>query len=94
MDGQTGIQGSIVDILQAMQDAKFVQFNGDMFVTGYACLPEDAVDADDIVLEASSADSEFELTLDDVREADQIGPGVYRLRSGAVICFLNSATVH
>ena len=83
-----------MDILQAMQDAKFVQFNGHMFVTGYACLPDDSLVADDIVLEASSADSEFELTLDDVREADQIGPGVYRLRSGAVICFLNSATVH
>ena len=78
-----------------MQDAKFVQFNGDMFVTGYACLrDEDSLVADDIVLEASSADSEFELTLDDVREADQIGPGVYRLKSGSVICFLNSATVH
>jgi hypothetical protein len=85
---------TIVDILQAMQDAKFVQFNGRMFVTGYACLPDDSLVPDDIVLEATSADSEFELTLDEVQDADQIGPGVYRLRSGAVICFLNSATVH
>ena len=83
-----------MDILQAMQDAKFVQVNGHMFVTGYACLPDDSLVADDIVLEASSADSEIELTFDDVREADQIGPGVSRLRSGAIICFLNSATVH
>ena len=50
--------------------------------------------ADDVVLEASSDDTEFELTLDDVRGADQIGPGVYRLRSGAVISFLASATLH
>lgn len=83
-----------MDILQAMQDAKFVQVDGRMFVTGYACLPDDTLVGDDIVLEATSADSEFELTFDDVREADQIGPGVYRLRSGAIICFLNSATVH
>ena len=83
-----------MDILQAMQDAQFVQVNGHMFVTGYACLPDDSLVADDIVLEASSADSEIVLTLDDVREADQIGPGVYRLRSGAIICFLNSATIH
>ena len=83
-----------MDILQAMQDAKFVQVNGRMFVTGYACLPDDSLVADDIVLEASSVDSEFELTFDDVRDADQVGPGVYRLRSGAVICFLNSPTIH
>ena len=93
-DGREIKGNSLVDILQAMQNAKFVQFNGHMFVTGYACLPDDPLVADDIVLEASSADSEFELTFDDVREADQIGPGVYRLRSGAVICFLDSATVH
>ena len=91
---QTGIKETIVDILQAMQDAKFVQMDGQMFVTGYACLPDDTLVADDIVLEASSNDAEIELTLGDVQEADQIGHGVYRLRSGAIICFLNSATVH
>jgi hypothetical protein len=83
-----------VDILQAMQDTKFVQVNGRMFVTGYLCLPDDSLVGDDIVLEAMSDDSEFELTLNEVRDADQIGPGVYRLKSGAVLCFLNSATVH
>ena len=30
-----------MDILQAMQDAKFVQVNGHMFVTGYLCMPDD-----------------------------------------------------
>ena len=83
-----------MDILQAMQDSKFVQVNGRMFVTGYLCLPDDSLVGDDIVLEATSDDSEFELTLDEVRNADQIGPGVYRLKSGSVLCFLNSATVH
>jgi hypothetical protein len=91
---QTGAKENVVDILQAMQDAKFVQMDGRMFVTGYACLPDDTLVGDDIVLEATSDDEEIELTFDDVQEADQIGPGVYRLRSGAVICFLNSATVH
>ena len=83
-----------MDILQAMQDAKFVQVNGRMFVTGYLCLPDESLVADDIVLEATSDDTEFELTLDEVRGADQIGPGAYRLKSGSVLCFLNSATVH
>jgi len=92
--GRTGAKDNVVDILQAMQDAKFVQLNGRMFVTGYACLPDDTLVGDDIVLEATSEDEEIELTFDDVQEADQIGPGVYRLRSGTVICFLDSATVH
>ena len=83
-----------MDILQAMQDAKFVQVNGRMFVTGYLCLPDDSLVDDDIVLEATSDDSEYELTFNEVRGADQIGPGVFRLKSGAVICFLNYATVH
>jgi len=83
-----------VDILLAMQDAKFIQLDGQMFVTGYACLPDDTLHGDDIVLEASSAEEELELTFDEVKQADQIGPGVYRLRSGSVICFLDSATVH
>ena len=83
-----------MDILQAMQDAKFVQVNGRMFVTGYLCLPDDTLVGDDIVLEATSDDSDFELTLNEVRDADQIGPGVYRLKSGSVVCFLISATIH
>ena len=83
-----------MDILQAIQDAKFIQVNGQMFVTGYLCLPDDTLVGDDIVLEATSDDSDFELTLNEVRDADQIGPGVYRLASGAVVLFLNSATIH
>ena len=83
-----------MDIIEAMQDSKYVQFDGHVFLTNYACLPDDVLVGDDIVLEGTSADSEFELTLDDVREAAQIGPGEYRLRSGSVICFLESATVH
>lgn len=77
-----------------MQEAKFVQVNGQMFVTGYLCLPDEVLVGDDIVLEATSEDTEYELTFDEVRDADQIGPGVYRLKSGAVLCFLGSATVH
>jgi len=77
-----------------MQDAKFVQVNGRMFVTGYLCLPDESLVGDDIVLEATSDDSEYELTLNEVKDADQIGPGVYRLQSGAILCFLISATVH
>ena len=83
-----------MDILQAMQDAKYVQIDGEIFATGYLCLPDDALKADDIVLEASAGDSEFELTMDDVRDANQLEPGVFRLRSGSVVSFLTPPTIH
>ena len=84
-----------MDILYAMQDARFVEINGRIFVTGYHCLPDEGrLVADDIVLEASAEGCEIELTLAEVRDADEIGEGAYRLRSGAVVCFFPRATLH
>ena len=83
-----------MDILHAMSDAKFVNVNGRMFVTGYACDPDDFLMDDDIVLDASSEEAELDFTFDDVRDAEELGPGAYRLRSGAVLCFLSPPTVH
>ena len=83
-----------MDILHAMQDAKFVQVNGLMFVAAYSCDPDDFLVDDDIVLEASSAESSLDFTFDDFRDAEQLGPGAYRLRSGAVLCFLSPPTLH
>ena len=84
-----------MNILYAMQDAGFVEINGRTFVAGYHCLPDDAgLVADDIVLEASSEGYEIELTLAEVRDADNIGPGAYLLRSGAVVCFFPRSTLH
>ena len=36
----------------------------------------------------------LELTFYDVRDALEIAPGAYRLRSGEVLCFLNPPTYH
>ena len=83
-----------MNILLAMQDAKYVQINGQMFVAGYSCDPDDALVADDIVLEVSADDGELELTLDDVQDAVEMGPGVYRLRSGVVLYFIRLPTIH
>ena len=83
-----------MNILIAIQDAKFVQVNGRTFVAGYSCDPDDSLVADDIVLEASAADAVLELTFDDVRDAVEMGPGAYRLRSGAVLCFFRPPTIH
>jgi hypothetical protein len=83
-----------MDILRAMHDAKFVQVNGQTFVTGYSRDPEDLLVADDIVLEASSDGSELALTLDEVHDAEALGHGAYRLRSGAVLCFITPPILH
>ena len=83
-----------MDILQAMQDAKYVQIDGVIFATGYLCPPDDALKADDIVLEASAGDNELELTLDEVCDANQLEPGVFRLKSGSVVAFLTPPTIH
>ena len=83
-----------MNILFAMQDAKFVQINGQMFIAGYSCDPDGALVGDDIVLEASAAEGDLELTLDDVRDAIEMEPGSYLLRSGIVLCFLRPPTIH
>lgn len=83
-----------MDILHAMQDAKYIQVDGRLFATGYLCLPDDALVADDIVLEATSGDSDLELTFDEIRDANELGPGVFRLRSGSVVAFLTPPTIH
>jgi len=83
-----------VNILLAMQDAKFVQINGQMFVAGYSCDPDDTLVADDIVLEISAAEGELELTFDDIQDAVELAPDVYRLRSGVVVYFLRPPTIH
>ena len=83
-----------MDILFAMQDAKFVQINGRLFLSQYTCDPDHMLRDDDIVLEVAAEDGEMELTLDDMRDAQQIGSGAYQLRSGTVVCFLNQPTVH
>jgi hypothetical protein len=83
-----------VNILLAMQDAKFVQINGRMFVAGYSCDPDGALVADDIVLEASAADGELELTSTRYADAVELEPDAYRLRSGLVLHFLRPPTIH
>ena len=83
-----------MNILYAMQDARFVQVDRQMFVAGYSCDPDDALVADDVVLEASTADTELELTYADIQDAVQVAPGAYRLRSGTVLYFFGQPTIH
>jgi len=79
---------------QAMHDADFVLVNGVMFVTEYLRVPDDDTVAEDVVLEAKRGEDEIALTREDMDSAEFLGDGVYRLKSGAMLRFLQSATVH
>ncbi|MDQ6621034.1 MAG: hypothetical protein M3Z31_15300 [Pseudomonadota bacterium] len=77
-----------------MHDADFVLVNGVVFVTEYLRVPDEDTVADDVILEAKRGEDEIALTRDDMDSAEFLGDGVYRLKSGAMLRFLTSATVH
>lgn len=83
-----------MNILNAMHDAKFVRFNNQILETQYSPDPDGTLVDDDIVLEASAGEGSLELTLQDVRDAVELAPGAYQLRSGEVLLFLNPPTIH
>jgi hypothetical protein len=78
---------------QAMHDADFVLVNGMVFVTEYLRVPDEDTLADDVILEAKRGEDEIELTRDDIDTAESLGDGAYRLKSGAMLRFLTSATI-
>ena len=84
----------MLNAAQAMHDADFVLVNGVVFVTEYLRVPDEDTVADDVILEAKRGEDEIELTRDDIDNAEFLGDGVYRLKSGAMLRFLTSATVH
>jgi hypothetical protein len=81
-----------VDALE--QGAEYVWIDGVVFTTEYARVPDEDTVGDDVVLEAKRGDDEVEFTLDDIDDAEHVGEGVYRLKSGALLRFLSSATIH
>jgi hypothetical protein len=86
--------GSRVRFGTAMPDAEYVMIDGVIFVTEYLRVPDRDTVADDIVLEARNGESEVSLTREDVDGAQHLGEGVYRLKSGAQLRLLSSATIH
>ena len=83
-----------MNILNAMHDAKFVRFNNQILETQYSPDPDGTLVDDDIVLEASADEGSLELTLEEVRDAVELAPGAYQLRSGETLLFLNPPTIH
>lgn len=78
----------------AMDDSDFVLVDGVMFETEYLRVPDQDTDAEDIVLEARNGDTEIAFTRQDIDGAQHLGEGVYRLKSGAQLRFLSTATIH
>jgi hypothetical protein len=77
-----------------MDNADFVLIDGVVFETEYLRVPDEDTVADDVVLEAKRGDTEIALTRAEIDDAEHVGEGVFRLKSGAHLRFLSSATIH
>jgi hypothetical protein len=85
---------AIHSLAESLDRADFVLWNGEVFATEYARVPDEDTRAEDVVLEARHGDSELSLTLADIDEAEALGEGVYRLKSGELLRLLSHVTVH
>ena len=81
-------------LTEAMHGADFVQINGIVFITEYLRVPDDSTVADDVVMELRLGNTELEFTWSELDEAAYVGEGTYRLKSGVLLRFLTSATIH
>lgn len=81
-------------LVRAMDSADFVLIDGVIFESAYLGAPDDVTAADDIVLEARHGDTEVAFTRAEMDGAEQLGEGIFRLKSGALLRFLSTATVH
>jgi hypothetical protein len=81
-------------LAEALDRADFVLWNGEVFATEYARVPDEDTREDDVVLEARRGDDELSLTLGDIDDAEALGEGVFRLKGGELLRLLSQATVH
>jgi hypothetical protein len=84
----------LTNLIDTMDNADFVLIDGVVFETEYLRVPDEYTVADDVVLEAKRGETEIALTRGELDEAEHVGEGVYRLRNGAHLRFLTSATIH
>jgi len=83
-----------IPLLEAMRGADFVQVNGVIFETGYLRVPDELTVADDVVMELKLGETEVTFVREDLDDAEYVGDGAYRLKSGALLRFLANATIH
>jgi hypothetical protein len=84
----------VTHLIDMMDNADFVLIDGVVFETEYLRVPDEDTVADDVVLEAKRGDTEIELTRAELDDAEHVGEGVFRLKSGAHLRFLSGATLH
>jgi hypothetical protein len=85
---------TIATLAQALDGADFVLIDGIVFETEYLRVPDEDMQDDDVVLEARRGDDELSLTLAEMDQAEALGEGVYRLKTGSLLRFLSQVTVH
>ena len=88
----TGV--NMLNLESAMFNADYVLIDGVVFETEYMRVPDDDTGADDVVLEARHGDTEIMYTRAEMDGALSLGEGIYRLKSGAHLRFLSTATIH
>ncbi|HEY7944040.1 MAG: hypothetical protein ACHP7M_02040 [Burkholderiales bacterium] len=81
-------------LTEAMHGADFVQLNGVVFQTEYLRVPDESTVADDVVMELRLGNTELAFTRAELDDAAYVGEGTYRLKSGALLRFLSTATIH
>ena len=81
-------------LAEAMRDADYVQINGIVFETEYLRVPDESTVAEDVVMELKLGSTEVEFTRDELDDAEYVGDGLFRLKSGALMRFLSQATLH
>ena len=87
-------ESSLLSFASAMDNADYLLVDGVVFATEYLRVPDEATSVDDIVIEAKHGDAEIMFTRGEIDGAENLGEGVYRLRSGEELRFLSSATLH
>jgi len=85
---------SSIPLTEAMRGAEFVQVNGIVFETGYMRVPDESTDAEDVVMELKLGETEVTFIREELDGAKYVGDGAFLLKSGALVRFLTSATIH
>lgn len=88
----TGV--NLSNLASAMDNADYVLIDGVVFETEYMRVLDEGTVDDDVVLEARHGDTEVTFTCGEMIGAEHLGEGVYRLKSGAQLRFLSTATIH
>jgi hypothetical protein len=81
-------------LAEAMAGADYVQVDELVFETGYVREPDEAMVAEDVVMELKLGKEELAFTREELDDARYLGDGTYRLKSGALLRFLTGVTLH